>query len=181
VSFELSETPLPGLWSVDCRVHRDHRGVFLNVFRAQERAFQVAWGGRPVAQVNVSRTGQVGSIRGLHFQAAPHHDAKLVFCLKGRVWDVVVDLRHGSPTYGSWQALELSADSANALVIPENCAHGFQVLEPDSELLYLHSGPWVAEAERGICWNDPRLAIQWPLPVTELSDRDRALPFWAEI
>lgn len=181
MSFDLRETPLPGVWLVGCRAHRDHRGAFLNVFRAEEHAFQEAWGTRKVAQVNVSRTGQVGSIRGLHFQAVPHSDAKMVCCLKGRVWDVAVDLRTDSPTYGSWHGLELSAKLASALLIPEGCAHGFQVLDPDSELLYIHSGPWVAEAERGIRWNDPGLAIEWPLPVTVISERDHSLPFWAQL
>ena len=100
-------------------------------------------------------------------------------CLRGRVWDVAVDLRPKSSTYGHWHAVELSPVRANALLIPEGCAHGFQVLEPGSELLYLHSGPWVAEAETGVRFDDPQLAIPWPLPPQGLSERDLALPMLA--
>jgi len=99
-----------------------------------------------------------------------------VRCLRGRVWDVAVDLRQDSPTYRHWHAVELSPEQGNALLIPEGCAHGFQVLQPGSELLYLHSGAWVPEAETGVRWDDPQLAIAWPLPAGELSERDRGLP-----
>ena len=139
-----------------------------------------SWGDRGIAQVNLSRTEAVGTIRGLHLQAEPHSEAKLVRCLRGRVWDVAVDLRTDSTTYGQSHALELSPDQGNALLIPEGCAHGFQVLEPGSELLYLHSGAWVPEAETGVRWDDPQLAIAWPLPVAGLSDRDRNLPLLAD-
>ena len=136
-----------------------------------------SWGDRRIAQVNLSRTEEVGTIRGLHLQADPHSEAKLVRCLKGRVWDVAVDLRRDSSTYQQWHGLELSPLQGNALLIPEGCAHGFQVLEPGSELLYLHSGAWVPEAETGVRWDDTQLAIAWPLPVTDLSYRDRSLSF----
>ena len=98
---------------------------------------------------------------------------KLVRCLKGAVWDVAVDLRSGSPTFLRWHAEELTAHNARMLVIPEGCAHGFQVLEADSELLYLHTAAYAVDAEGGVAYDDPRLAIQWPHPVAELSDRDR--------
>ena len=135
-----------------------------------------SWGDRGIAQVNVSRTETVGTIRGLHLQAPPHSEAKLVRCLRGRVWDVAVDLRPDSATYCHWHAVELSSERANALLIPEGCAHGFQVLEPGSELLYLHSGAWVPEAETGVRFDDPQLAIPWPLTPRGLSERDLALP-----
>ena len=109
-------------------------------------------------------------------QAPPHSEAKRVRCLRGRVWDVAVDLRPGSPTWGQWHAVELSPGAANALLIPEGCAHGFQVLEPGSELLYLHSGAWVPEAEPGVRFDASQLAIGWPLPPQGLSERDLALP-----
>jgi dTDP-4-dehydrorhamnose 3,5-epimerase len=154
----------------------DQRGAFLNVYRAKDHVFAQAWGERPITQVNISRSEAVGTVRGLHLQALPHSEVKLVRCLRGRVWDVAVDLRPGSATYGSWHAVELSPEAANAILVPEGCAHGFQVLEPRTELLYLHSGIWVPEAETGVRFNDPSLAIAWPLPVTCLSDRDKALP-----
>ena len=173
---ELRRTPINGVFELLAQPFADHRGAFLNVFRAQEDAFMGSWGDRMIAQVNVSRTEAVGTIRGLHLQAPPHSEAKLVRCLRGSVWDVAVDLRPDSATYCHWHAVELSSERANALLIPEGCAHGFQVLEPGSELLYLHSGAWVPEAETGVRWNDPQLAIGWPLPAGELSERDRGLP-----
>ena len=103
-------------------------------------------------------------------------EAKLVRCLRGRVWDVVVDLRPDSVAFGCWHAVELYPDASNALLIPEGCAHGFQVLDPCSELLYLHSGDWIPSAETGVRFDDPQLAISWPLPPVGLSDRDLALP-----
>ena len=169
-------TPICGVIELVGQPFADERGSFLNVFRAQEPSFDQAWGQRPIAQVNISRSEAVATVRGLHLQAPPHSEAKLVRCLRGRVWDVAVDLRPDSATYGQWHAVELSPATANALLIPEGCAHGFQVLEPGSELLYLHSGDWVPEAETGIRFNDPRLAIPWPLPPVGLSERDLALP-----
>ena len=174
---EFRQTPINGVFEFLGQPFNDHRGAFLNAFRAQETAFMSSWGDRGIAQVNLSRTEMVGTIRGLHLQAEPYSEAKLVRCLKGRVWDVAVDLRQDSATYGQWHAVELIPEQGNALMIPEGCAHGFQVLEPGSELLYLHSGAWVPEAETGVCWDDPQVAIAWPLPVTDLSDRDRSLPF----
>lgn len=173
---ELRTTPIAEVLELVSLRFRDHRGAFVNAFRAQEAAFIQAWGERAIAQVNHSRTEAVGAVRGLHFQAPPYCEAKLVRCLRGRVWDVAVDLRPGSPTRGQWYGLELSPSAANALLIPEGCAHGFQVLAPDSELLYLHSGAWAPTAETGVRFDDPQLAIQWPLPPLGLSDRDLALP-----
>ena len=177
MAAELRRTPINGIFEFLGQPFADHRGGFLNTYRAQEPAFMGSWGDRGIAQVNLSRTEAVGTIRGLHLQAYPHSEAKLVRCLRGRVWDVAVDLRQDSFTYQQWHGLELSPEQGKALLIPEGCAHGFQVLEPGSELLYLHSGAWVPEAETGVRWDDPQLAIAWPLPVTDLSDRDRSLPF----
>lgn len=173
---DLVETTIAGVIEVRSTPFRDARGAFLNAFPKQDPAFSAAWGNRPVAQVNLSRTELVGSVRGLHLQASPHCEAKLVRCLNGRVWDVAVDLRAGSASYGRWHAVELSPESNNALLIPEGCAHGFQALEPGSELLYLHSGTWVPAAETGVRFNDPHLALPWPLAPLGLSARDRTLP-----
>lgn len=174
---ELRRIAISGVFELLAQPFADHRGAFLNAFRAREPAFMSSWDDRGIAQVNLSRTEAVGTIRGLHLQAEPFSEAKLVRCLRGRVWDVGVDLRQDSATYGHWHAVELCPELSNALLIPEGCAHGFQVLEPGSELLYLHSGAWEPEAETGVRWDDPKLAIAWPLPVTDLSDRDRNLPF----
>lgn len=178
---ELHSTPINGLFELVSQPFEDARGAFLNAFRAQEQTFKGSWGDRGIAQVNLSRNEVVGTIRGLHLQAEPYSESKLVRCLKGRVWDVAVDIRPDSATYGKWHALELTPERGNALLIPEGCAHGFQVLQPGSELLYLHSGCWVREAETGVCFDDPQLAIPWPLPPTELSDRDLRLPFLSDI
>lgn len=179
MSTEALSTTIAGVWELAAQCFRDQRGMFLNGFRAQDAAFVKAWGQRSILQVNVSRTEQVGTVRGLHLQAPPHSEAKLVRCLRGRVWDVAVDLRPGSSTYGQWHAAELSPKAANALLIPEGCAHGFQVLEPGSELLYLHSGAWVPEAEAGVHCGDPQLAISWPMSPRGLSERDERLPSFA--
>ena len=173
---KVRETSIAGVLELVGQTFSDHRGSFLNAYRAQESACTEAWGNRHIAQVNLSRTEAVGTVRGLHLQAPPHGEAKLVRCLRGRVWDVAVDLRPDSATYCHWHAVELSPERANALLIPESCAHGFQVLEPGSELLYLHSGNWVPEAETGVRFDDPQLAIPWPLPPRGLSERDLALP-----
>ena len=173
---EVRPTSIAGVLELVGQPFADQRGAFLNAFRAQEPAFTQAWGDRAIAQVNLSRTKTVGAVRGLHLQAPPHSEAKLVRCLRGCVWDVAVDLRSGSPTWGHWHAMELSPGAANALLVPEGCAHGFQVLEPDSELLYLHSGTWVPEAESGVRYDDPLLAISWQLPPFGLSERDLTLP-----
>lgn len=172
----LHPTPIQGVVELYTQPFADHRGVFLNAFRAQEEAFIRSWGDRGIAQVNLSRSEAVGTVRGLHLQETPHDEAKLVRCLRGRVWDVAVDLRLGSPSRGRWHALELSPELGNALLIPEGCAHGFQVMQSGSELLYLHSGAWVPEAETGVRFDDPQLAIPWPLPPLGLSGRDLGLP-----
>lgn len=178
---ELRSIPINGVFELVSEPFVDARGAFLNAFRAQEESFIGSWGDRAIAQVNLSRNQAVGTIRGVHLQASPHSEAKLVRCLKGRVWDVAVDLRRDSSTYGEWQAIELTPELGNALLIPEGCGHGFQVLEPGSELLYLHSRAWVPEAETGVRWDDPQLVIAWPLPPMALSERDRSLPLLSDI
>lgn len=116
----------------------------------------------------------------MHFQRSPRAEMKLIRCLKGRVWDVAVDLRGGSSTFLKWHGEELSATNMKMVVIPEGCAHGFQVLEPDSELLYLHTAMYHKSAEGGVRYDDPCLAIDWPLEVVETSERDAAHPHLTE-
>lgn len=176
MNSKMHPTSIDGVLEITGSHWSDQRGVFTNVFRTQERSYAEAWADRSISQVNISQTKSVGTVRGLHFQSYPHCEAKLVRCLRGRVWDVAVDLRLDSPTCGQWHAVDLSPEKANALLIPEGCAHGFQVLEPGSELLYLHSGAWVPSAETGVRFDDPQLAIPWPLPPLGLSERDLALP-----
>lgn len=135
-----------------------------------------AIGNRRIVQINHSLTCTVGALRGMHFQHAPHAEMKMVRCLKGRVWDAVVDLRYGSPTFLQWVAQELTPENALMMVIPEGCAHGFQILEENSELLYLHTAPYTPEAEGGVRYDDPAIEIDWPMPAVDLSERDMHHP-----
>lgn len=172
--MKLLPTAIAGVFVVETKAFQDSRGAFARLFCESELAQAVA--GRRIEQINHSRTAAVGAIRGLHFQQAPHAEMKMVRCLRGRVWDVALDLRKGSPTFLQWHAQELSAANALMLVIPEGCAHGFQVLEPDSELLYLHTASYAPSAEGGVRFDDPALNVPWPLPVTDVSERDRKHP-----
>ena len=156
---------------IETKAFSDVRGSFTRLFCADELAPVI--GERSIVQVNLSRTVGAGAIRGMHFQYPPHAEMKLVRCLSGRVWDVAVDLRTGSPTFLQWHAEELTADNLRMLVIPEGCAHGFQTLEADSELLYLHTAYYAPAWESGCRYDDPRLGINWPLPASDLSTRDR--------
>lgn len=172
--MNILDTPVADLKIVQSSPHRDARGAFLRLFCAQE--LQSLLGQRQIAQINHSRTSRVGAVRGLHFQHPPHAEMKMIRCLRGRVWDVAVDLRAASPTFLQWHAEELTHDDARMLVIPEGFAHGFQVLEPESELLYLHTAFYQPSSEGGLRYDDPRLAIAWPLPTQDLSARDQAHP-----
>ena len=168
--MKIVTTPLPGLMVAETTPFADHRGAFARLFCERELAPVLA--GRRIVQINHSRTVTVGAVRGLHFQHSPHAEMKLVRCLKGRVWDVAVDLRAGSPTFLSWHAEELSPGTGRMMMIPEGFAHGFQVLEAESELLYLHTAFYEPAAEGGVSATDPRLAITWPRPLQDLSRRD---------
>jgi dTDP-4-dehydrorhamnose 3,5-epimerase len=169
--MNIRATKIAGAVVVEGRPYTDHRGAFSRLFCEQTLAKVI--GERHIVQINHSRTGAIGAVRGMHFQHAPHAEMKMVRCIRGRVWDVVVDLRAGSPTFLHWHAEELSPETSRMLVIPEGCAHGFQVLEADSELLYLHTAFYTPEVEGALLYNDPQLAISWPLPVTDLSERDK--------
>ena len=172
--MKLSPTAIPGVFVAETAFLADHRGRFGRLFCANE--LEEAHAGRPIIQVNHSLTRQVGALRGLHFQRAPAGEAKWVRCLRGRVFDVAVDLRRGSPTLKQWVGIELSAEADNALFLPEGVAHGFQVLEADSEMLYLHTAPYAPAHEGGVRWDDPAISVAWPLPVTDLSARDAGHP-----
>jgi dTDP-4-dehydrorhamnose 3,5-epimerase len=168
--MKLNPTPIDRLMIAETEPHTDQRGTFMRLFCQEE--LQEILGSRNIMQANQSCTRDIGTVRGLHYQHAPHTEMKMVRCLKGKVWDVVVDLRSGSPTFLKWHAEELSSANNRMVVIPEGCAHGFQVLEADSELLYLHSAAYSSSAEGGIRPTDPGLSISWPLAVKNLSDRD---------
>lgn len=150
---------------------QDSRGAFGRLFCENSLAEQL--GSRHIVQINQSRTTSVGAVRGMHFQHPPHAEMKMVRCVKGRVWDVVLDLRANSPTFLQWHAEILSPESAKMLVIPEGCAHGFQALEADSELLYLHTAFYEPSSEGAVRFDDPLVGIAWPIAVTDLSQRDQ--------
>lgn len=171
--FAAESTPVPGLWLLYRHPSSDERGLFERLFCAKELR---RWG-HPgvVAQANRSLTRHRGAVRGLHFQHPPVAEYKLVSCLRGRVFDVVVDLRPG-PGLLRWHSVELSCDTACSLLIPPGCAHGFQALVDDCELLYFHSAPYVPEAEGAVRTDDPRVGIAWPLPPRDLSARDAGHP-----
>ncbi len=177
--FRILETPLAGLKVVERMRLADERGFLSRLFCSEE--LKAAGWHAPVAQVNQTLTRRAGTVRGLHFQNHPHAEAKLVSCLHGEVWDVAVDLRSGSPTFLGWFAERLSAENARSLLIPEGFAHGFQTLEPDCEMLYLHSCAYQPTSEAGLNPEDPRLGIAWPRTITDMSQRDRGHPTLSEI
>jgi len=176
--MKITHTAIQGLQIIESTAFQDERGAFSRLFCAQELA--PILGHRHIVQINQSHTCKVGAIRGMHYQKAPQAEMKIVRCLKGRVFDVVVDLRQDSRTFLQWVALELSPEKRNVFVIPEGCAHGFQVLEANSELLYLHTAYYTPACEGAINFSDPILGIQWPLPPAELSARDKNHPFLNE-
>lgn len=176
--FDFQATPIAGLMRVQRRRIEDERGFLCRIYCTE--LFDSAGCSLPVRQINHTLTRRRGSLRGLHWQRAPQAEIKLVSCLRGDVFDVVVDLRRDSPSFGRWHGERLSADNGAALCIPQGCAHGFQTLLDDCELLYLHSADHAPAAERGLDALDPALGIEWPLPVSFRSARDESLPSLAQ-
>lgn len=162
--------PLSGLHKITRQPLFDERGSFSRLFCMEELA-TAGWHG-PIAQINLSQTRHLGTIRGMHFQYPPHAEAKLISCIRGKVWDVAVDLRHGSPTFLQCWGECLSAENGHAILIPPGFAHGFQALSENAELLYCHSKPYAPESEGGIHPLDPRIAPQWPLAPGQMSAKD---------
>ena len=166
--------PLDGAARIEAEPFQDHRGLFARFFCTRElgRLF----GERQIVNVNLSRTLQTGAIRGMHFQYPPHQEMKLVRCLRGAVFDVLIDLRPDSPTFLKWHGEVISAANMKMLCLPEGFAHGFQVLEPYSEVLYLHTAFYAPDAQGGLRYDDPAVGIEWPLKVTEISQKDASHP-----
>lgn len=168
------ETPLAGAWILELEPATDERGFFARAFCAEE--FSSRGMDPRCAQSNLCLNLHAGSIRGMHLQLPPVAEAKLVRCIRGAILDVIVDLRPGSPTFFEHVAVELSAANRRSLYVPPLFAHGYQVLEDDTELYYQMSEPYTPGFERGLRFDDPALGIAWPLPVTLLSAKDAALP-----
>ena len=170
--FDIQPTRLSGLNVLVRKPLGDNRGYLERMFCVDE--LQDVFGARHVLQINHTLTQTQGTVRGIHFQRAPHAEMKLVSCLRGTVFDLAVDLRKGSPTFLQWHAELLSADNHKTFVIPEGFAHGFQTLADDCEMLYLHTAAYAPGAEAGLNPRDAKLAIAWPLPIAEISPRDAA-------
>lgn len=168
------ETPLKDLYVVQTNVFTDNRGLFTRWFCETE--LQAVLGARRIKNINFSRTFKKGTIRGMHYQKSPFSEMKLVRCIKGKVFDVAVDLRVDSKTYLQWYGIELSAKKMNMFIIPEGFAHGFQSLENHVEMLYLHTEFYKKETECAIRYNDPKINIQWMIPITEISEKDKHHP-----
>ena len=177
--MRFAETLISGVFELESDIHRDGRGSFERVYCAAEWRKQ---GLEPVhAQCAISRNGVTGTLRGLHFIPEQKGESKLVRCISGRIFDVAVDLRRGSPTRLQHYATELNADRGNSLYLPPGVAHGFITLEDDCDVLYQFSRLHRPGLECGVRWDDPGIGVDWPLTPVVMSDRDRTLPTVAEI
>ena len=169
-----TETMVKGAYVIDLECRADDRGFFARAWCQKE--FEAHGLTAQLAQVNMALSTRKGTLRGMHYQLDPCHEAKVVFCTRGAVFDVVVDLRRESPTHGHWAAVELTAGNHRSLYIPERCAHGYQTLEDDTELWYQTSQFYSPDHARGVRYNDPAFGIAWPLEIDKMSDTDRSWP-----
>jgi dTDP-4-dehydrorhamnose 3,5-epimerase len=169
-----TELELPGAFTVEVELIADERGAFARTFCTDE--FGDVGLDPNVAQCSLSLNRRRGTLRGMHLQHAPHEETKLVRCTRGRIHDVIVDLRPDSPTLGRWAAVELAADLQNALYVPRGFAHGFLTLEDDTQVDYVISTPYAPAASVGVRWDDPTIGIEWPFEPSVMSERDRLLP-----
>lgn len=178
--MKFTATPLPGAFVIDLDRHEDERGFFARTICAEEFAQQGLNG--HFVQHSVSWNPRTGTLRGMHFQVAPHEEEKLVRVTRGAIFDVILDLRRDSPTFGRWHGVELSADNYRQLYIPRGVAHGFQTLQAESEVLYAMSVPFHASSARGLRWDDAEVAIAWPACEKRIiSEKDLHLPLFSEV
>lgn len=182
--MKFTQTNIAGAWLIEVEPHADARGVFARTVCRSE--FASVGLEADFVQQSVSWNPKSGTLRGLHFQAPPHEEIKLVRATRGTIFDVIVDLRAASPTRGQHVCFELSAENRRQLYIPKGVAHGFQTLADETEVFYEMTVPFHPDAPRGIRWNDPDLAIRWPRSVdvedrAQLSNADLSLPFWADL
>lgn len=172
--MKFSETPLKGAFVIELEELQDERGFFARAWCAME--FEQHGLVPRVVQVNMSYNKTKGTLRGLHYQVAPYEESKFVRCTRGALYDIIVDLRKDSETYCQWYGIELTASDRNALYVPRGFAHGLQTLENDTEVFYQVSEFYTPGAERGARYNDPKFAIEWPLPVGGISEKDANWP-----
>lgn len=174
--MQFTETAIKGAYILDAERIADERGFFARTWARDEF---LAHGLNPdLAQCNLSYNHHKGTVRGMHWQAPPHAETKLVRCAQGGIYDVIVDIRADSPTYRQSVGVELTAENRRALYIPEGCAHGFQTLEDATEVFYMITAFYTPAAARGMRWDDPAIAVTWPLPISVISDRDAHYPDW---
>lgn len=173
-----TQTPFEDAYLIDLEPRGDDRGLFARTFCARE--FTEHGLIATFVQSNFSYAAQAGTIRGLHYQIDPAPEAKLMRCTKGAIFDVIVDMREGSPTRGRWFGAELTPQNRTAMYVPEYFAHGFLTLKPDTEVHYMASGVYTPETERGIRFDDPAVGIEWPTPPLVVSDKDRDWPSIAD-
>ncbi len=175
----VTETRLKGAYTIDLEPIEDQRGFFARLWCAQELAGHEL--STAVSQASVAFNRSAGTLRGVHWQAAPHAEVKLVRCVRGSIYDVIVDVRPSSPTFAEWIALELTEENRQTLYVPEGFAHGYQTLEPRTEVWYQMSAPHAPDAARGFRWNEPRFAIRWPQVRRRIiSERDRSWPDFSD-
>ncbi len=177
--MKFSPTSLPGVWLIELELREDPRGFLARTYCEQEfgaHGLNTRW-----PQCNLTLTRERGMIRGMHFQAEPKPEIKLIRCAVGAVFDVLVDVRRGSPTFGRWEGFDLSATNRRQLYAPGGLAHGFQCLTDNCEVFYMMSEFYVPDLARGVRWNDPTVGIRWPIANPQLSERDRGLPLLADL
>jgi len=177
--MKFNEIFLKGAYLIELTPFIDERGVFTRLFCEQELTAIGHY--KKIVQINHSLNKQQGTVRGLHFQKSPHAEIKIVRCIHGRIWDVIVDIRKDSPTFLQWFGVELSLESYNAIYIPGGFAHGFQTLTDNAQLLYFHTEFYHPASEGGLRFNDPSLKIDWKQEVTDISTRDQHYPLVPEI
>ncbi len=175
--MKFEKLPVDGAYLIDLEKRGDERGFFARVFCVNE--FREHGLTTEFVQVNNSSSADVGTLRGMHYQLAPAAETKLVRCIKGSLWDCIVDVRPESATYGQWFGAELSAENRRMMYVPKGFAHGFITLEPDTEAFYFVDEFYAPEQERGLRWDDPKIGIEWPREPTVLSDKDRNHPDFA--
>ncbi len=166
------ELGVQGAFLVSLEPREDERGFFARLFCSSE--FRSRGLDMEIVQINNSASQRTGTLRGLHYQVAPHGEDKLIRCIRGSVFDVAVDLREASPTFGRWAGKKLDANARQMMFIPRGCAHGYLTLEDDAELIYATSAPYVSGAERVLRWNDPAFAINWPIEPCAVSEKDNS-------
>ena len=177
--MKFARTKLPGAWVIELEPKEDERGFLARTFCEDEFAdhgLHTRW-----PQCNLTLTRKRGTIRGMHYQAEPKPEIKLIRCSVGAVYDVLVDIRRDSPMFGKWEAFDLSASNRRMLYVPGGIAHGFQCLADDSELFYQMSEVYFPDLARGVRWNDPAVGISWPLSDPMISERDRNLPLLSNV